>query len=67
MQPDGSLRYDHIFSWLHIDVRQFDSGYLEDKYFCKTLMILMGKLFFKLQKTTVLKIPVNVLELILQL
>jgi lysozyme family protein len=41
--PDGSLRYDYTFSWLHIDVRQFDSIYLEDIYFCKNSIGLNGK------------------------
>lgn len=48
--PDGSLRYDYTFSWLHIDVRQFDSVYLEDKYFCKNTNDLNGKSILQLAK-----------------
>ncbi|WP_165851717.1 glycosyl hydrolase 108 family protein [Chryseobacterium pennipullorum] len=39
----GKLRYDHTFSWIHMDVRQFDSQYLEDQYFCKSLSDLNEK------------------------
>lgn len=48
--PDGSLRYDYTFSWLHIDVRQFDSIYLEDKYFCKNTNDLNGTSIFQIAK-----------------
>lgn len=48
--PDGSLRYDHTFSWLHIDVRQFESIYLEDNYFCKSLIDLNGKSIVQLAR-----------------
>ncbi|WP_309609197.1 glycosyl hydrolase 108 family protein, partial [Flavobacterium sp.] len=48
--PDGSLRYDHTFSWLHIDVRQFESKYLEDKYFCKNSTDLNDESIIKLAK-----------------
>jgi GH24 family phage-related lysozyme (muramidase) len=47
---DGSLRYDYTFSWLHIDVRQFESTYLEDKYFCKNSSSLNGKSIVQLAK-----------------
>ncbi|WP_051951625.1 glycoside hydrolase family protein [Flavobacterium sp. ASV13] len=39
----GNLRYDHTFSWIHMDVREFDSIYLEDKYFSKSSSVLNGK------------------------
>lgn len=48
--PDGSVRYDYTFSWLHIDVRQFDSNHLEDKYFCKNSTGLNGKSILQLAK-----------------
>jgi lysozyme family protein len=48
--PDGSLRYDHTFSWLHIDVREFESIYLEDKYFCKSSTNLNSESIVKLAK-----------------
>lgn len=41
--PKGALRYDHTFSWIHMDVRKFDAVYLDDKYFCKNLTALNGK------------------------
>ncbi|AUS04112.1 glycoside hydrolase family protein [Pseudotamlana carrageenivorans] len=31
----GELRYDRTFSWIHMDVRRFESIYLVDDYFCK--------------------------------
>ena len=31
----GNTRYDHTFSWIHMDVREFDKKYLDKKYFCK--------------------------------
>lgn len=30
-------------TWVHVDVREFESQYLEDKYFCKTESELNGK------------------------
>ncbi len=39
----GNVRYDHTFSWIHIDVREFKSIYLDDKYFCKDSNGLNGK------------------------
>jgi len=39
----GALRYDHTFSWIHMDVRKFDAIYLQDKYFCENLTDLNGK------------------------
>ena len=40
---DGSLRYDHTFSWIHMDVRQYEKKYLDDKYFCTNAATLNGK------------------------
>lgn len=40
---DGSLRYDHTFSWIHMDVRHYDKKYLDDKYFCTSSATLNGK------------------------
>ena len=48
--PDGSVRYDHTFSWIHFDVRQFESEYLEDKYFCKNAATLNSKTIVQLAK-----------------
>lgn len=39
----GNPRQDHTYSWIHMDVREFDSSYLEDKYFCKNSTSLNGK------------------------
>ncbi|SFC41756.1 glycoside hydrolase family protein [Kaistella jeonii] len=44
---DGSLRYDHTFSWIHIDVRQYKKEYLDDKYFCTNLVSLNGRNIFQ--------------------
>ncbi|QYS89568.1 hypothetical protein [Flavobacterium davisii] len=51
----GNVRYDHTFSWIHIDVREFKAIYFENKYFCKdsnglngkNIMILAQELGFK--------------------
>ena len=48
--PDRSVRYDYTFSWLHIDVRQFEAVYLDDKYFCKSSASLNGKSIVQLAK-----------------
>lgn len=46
----GNVRFDHTFSWIHMDVREFNSQYLEDKYFCKSLTELNGKSIVQLAK-----------------
>jgi len=46
----GNVRFDHTFSWIHVDVREFDPIYLEDKYFCKSSSILNGKSIVQLAK-----------------
>lgn len=35
IEPIG-LGKDHTYSWIHLDVREFDNEYLDDKYFVKT-------------------------------
>ncbi|WP_228422290.1 glycosyl hydrolase 108 family protein [Chryseobacterium aurantiacum] len=44
----GNPRQDHTYSWIHMDVREFDSIYLEDKYFCKNSTNLNGKSIIQL-------------------
>ncbi|WP_419868510.1 glycosyl hydrolase 108 family protein [Chryseobacterium sp. CT-SW4] len=34
---------NHTYSWIHMDVREFDKIYLDDKYFCKNVTTLNGK------------------------
>lgn len=46
----GNVRYDNTFSWIHMDVREFDSVHLDDKYFCKSLSILNGKSIVQIAK-----------------
>lgn len=46
----GNVRYDHTFSWIHVDVREFDSAYLDDKYFCKNVTTLNGKSIIQLAR-----------------
>ena len=41
---------NHTYSWIHIDVREFESTYLEDKYFCKNNTDLNGKNIIQLAK-----------------
>ena len=48
--PSGAVRYDHTFSWIHFDIRQFESKYREDKYFCKDATVLNGKNIILLAK-----------------
>ncbi len=44
----GNVRFDHTFSWIHIDVREFNSQYLKDIYFCKSKSKLNGKSIIEL-------------------
>lgn len=46
----GNVRFDHTFSWIHVDVREFDTVYLDDKYFCKNATGLNGKPIMQLAK-----------------
>jgi predicted chitinase len=46
----GNVRFDHTFSWIHFDVREFDTVYLDDKYFCKNATGLNGKPIMQLAK-----------------
>ncbi|MCV9926938.1 hypothetical protein OIU83_04715 [Flavobacterium sp. LS1R49] len=46
----GNVRFDHTFSWIHVDVREFDSIYLDDKYFCKNSTKLNGNTILQLAK-----------------
>ncbi len=34
---------NHTYSWIHLDVREFDKKYMDDKYFCKNSTALNGK------------------------
>ncbi|WP_415326047.1 hypothetical protein [Chryseobacterium sp. MMS23-Vi53] len=34
---------NHTYSWIHMDVREFDKKYMDDKYFCKNSATLNGK------------------------
>jgi predicted chitinase len=43
-------RYDHTFSWIHMDVREFSTEYLDDKYFCKSATELNGKSIVQIAK-----------------
>jgi predicted chitinase len=40
---NGKIDNNYTYSWIHMDVREFDSEYLEDKYFCKDAQTLNGK------------------------
>ncbi len=37
-------------NWVHIDVREFEKKYLEDRFFCKSNETLMGKKMYELWK-----------------
>ncbi len=47
---DGSLRYDYTFSWIHMDVREFDATHLQEKNFCTNSSTLNGKSIVALAK-----------------
>ncbi|OWP86565.1 hypothetical protein BWK60_08140 [Flavobacterium covae] len=49
-KKNGKVRFDHTFSWIHFDVRRFDSIYLEDKYFCKNSQSLNSKSLVQLAR-----------------
>ncbi|WP_294322640.1 glycosyl hydrolase 108 family protein, partial [uncultured Chryseobacterium sp.] len=34
---------NHTYSWIHLDVREFDKKYMDDKFFCKNSTSLNGK------------------------
>ncbi len=42
-KKNGKVRFDHTYSWIHIDVRNFESKYLEDYLFCKDRSTLNGE------------------------
>lgn len=43
LNSDGSkIDGNHTYSWIHLDVREFEKTYLEDKYFCKNSNELNG-------------------------
>jgi len=41
---------NHTYSWIHMDVREFESAYLEDKYFCKNQSQLNGNSIVQIAK-----------------
>ena len=41
-KPNGKVDQNYTYSWIHFDVREFESIYLEDKYFCKNKNGLNG-------------------------
>ncbi|GAA4152133.1 hypothetical protein GCM10022217_06670 [Chryseobacterium ginsenosidimutans] len=44
LNSDNSLvDSNHTYSWIHLDVREFDKKYMDDKYFCKNSASLNGK------------------------
>ncbi|WP_026718460.1 glycoside hydrolase family protein [Flavobacterium gelidilacus] len=42
-KANGKIDKNYTYSWIHFDVREFDSIYLDDKYFCKNKTSLNGK------------------------
>lgn len=47
-KANGKVRYDHTFSWIHLDVRQYEEEYLHDEYFCKSKETLNRKTILSL-------------------
>ena len=41
---------NYTYSWIHLDVREFDNEYLNDKYFCKNSQTLNGKSLVELAR-----------------
>jgi hypothetical protein len=37
------INNNHTYSWIHIDIRNFDRIYLEDKFFCKNIADMEGE------------------------
>jgi lysozyme family protein len=49
LNTDNSLvDSNHTYSWIHMDVREFDKKYLDDKYFAKNSSSLNGKSIMQL-------------------
>lgn len=49
LNADNSLvDSNHTYSWIHMDVREFDKKYLDDKYFAKGSSSLNGKSIMQL-------------------
>ena len=49
LEPFG-LNSGQTWSWIHMDVREFDNKYLDDKYFTKTQISVEGKKILTLAK-----------------
>lgn len=49
-KKDGSIDKNYTYSWIHLDVREFKTVYLEDKYFCKNGSELNGQSIILLAK-----------------
>ncbi|OWP83144.1 hypothetical protein BWK59_12080 [Flavobacterium davisii] len=47
---NSKIDSNHTYSWIHLDVREFESEYLKDEYFCKESKSLNGKLIQDLAK-----------------
>ena len=43
LEPIGMLSGKNTWSWIHMDVRKFDSDFLKDEFFCKEKSSLNGK------------------------
>ena len=49
-KPNGKIDQNYTYSWIHFDVREFESIYLEDKYFCKNKDGLNGTSIIQIAK-----------------
>ncbi|CAN1502029.1 Endolysin/autolysin [Flavobacteriaceae bacterium] len=49
-KANGEIDKNYTYSWIHFDVREFESKYLDDKYFCKNSVSLNGKKIIQLAK-----------------
>lgn len=47
IEPIGIAK-DHTYSWIHLDVREFENEYLDDRYFVKTQEKIIGGSIFEL-------------------
>ena len=42
-KDNSKIDSNHTYSWIHMDVREFEKKYLADRYFCKNSTSLNGK------------------------
>ncbi|WP_281237910.1 glycosyl hydrolase 108 family protein [Flavobacterium praedii] len=59
---NGDIDNNYTYSWIHLDVREFDPIYLDDKYFCKNASTLNSKNIVQIAKDTGFEKTCNCLQ-----